>query len=704
MRSPLLALSFAIALFCLSSCGTGTPVHVNGQLCTPNERSCDGDRLLECSSDGESWFLVRECAEGCENGACICTPDCHSRECGPDGCGGSCGSCADGQVCNNGVCTGSCDAGYTECDGICVDLQSDPEHCGRCHNPCSSGQSCLEGTCFGTATYTVTLLADPSVGGTVTGGGTYEYGEQATVSASPAADYTFDGWYEQDNHQSDRTDYTFTVSRDISLTARFSTPEQTHTVMLTAEPAEGGSPSIGTAGGPSSEDLIAGTQVTVHANPNAGFSFSGWFEGATILSVEESYSFTVQGDVSLTARYEADMHDVIVSADPPQGGSPSINTSSGPTSQAFAHGTEVTVYANANSGYGFTGWYEAGSLVSSSANYNFLVERDISLLARFEQAGEVTRVEGSDRYTTAVEVSKQGWPGGSHTVLLARGDEDVEDNPGAPLDAAAGTPLAYALDAPILITRSDSLVASVRSEIQRLNASMVIILGGPVAISNSVESELQGMGLSTERISGANRYATAALIADRLKSARGVSSISTAYVVHYQAFSDALAAAPYAARSGFPILLVADDTLPPDTEAAFSSLGINNVFVLGGTQVISQGVYNAIPVTGSKERISGATRYDTSVQLANRFLGSSDEIFILNGLHFVDAMSAAAWVARAGSGILWVASGWDEPHQVVQDYLMSNAFTWITIVGGPVAVSSGVEAWLESTHACAPDC
>lgn len=44
--------------------------------------------------------------------------------------------------------------------------------------------------------YTVTLLADPADGGTVSGGGTYPDGTQATVSASPANGYRFAAWIE----------------------------------------------------------------------------------------------------------------------------------------------------------------------------------------------------------------------------------------------------------------------------------------------------------------------------------------------------------------------------------------------------------------------------------------------------------------------------------------------------------------------------
>ncbi|MBN1773416.1 MAG: hypothetical protein JXB32_19295, partial [Deltaproteobacteria bacterium] len=56
---------------------------------------------------------------------CGCTPACTGRECGPDGCGGSCGSCPTGETCNSSgvcVCTPSCtgrECGPDGCGGSC---------------------------------------------------------------------------------------------------------------------------------------------------------------------------------------------------------------------------------------------------------------------------------------------------------------------------------------------------------------------------------------------------------------------------------------------------------------------------------------------------------------------------------------------------------------------------------------------------------
>ncbi|MCL2153243.1 MAG: GH92 family glycosyl hydrolase [Oscillospiraceae bacterium] len=67
--------------------------------------------------------------------------------------------------------------------------------------------------------YSVTAAA--SAGGTVSGGGDYASGREAALTAIPDSGFAFEGWYEGDTKVSGDAEYKFTVSRDISLTAKF---------------------------------------------------------------------------------------------------------------------------------------------------------------------------------------------------------------------------------------------------------------------------------------------------------------------------------------------------------------------------------------------------------------------------------------------------------------------------------------------------
>jgi len=96
---------------------------------TPGEPSCLENGFRECGEFDDDlcldWGDVVPCDPGltCVGGACVCIPECEGKECGLDGCGGTCGECV-GVACIVGKCgcTGDCtgrDCGWDGCDGSC---------------------------------------------------------------------------------------------------------------------------------------------------------------------------------------------------------------------------------------------------------------------------------------------------------------------------------------------------------------------------------------------------------------------------------------------------------------------------------------------------------------------------------------------------------------------------------------------------------
>lgn len=69
--------------------------------------------------------------------------------------------------------------------------------------------------------YDINLSADPSDGGTVSGGGSKEEGSSCTIVATPAEGMVFDGWFENGQLVSNAASYTFTVERARTLVAQF---------------------------------------------------------------------------------------------------------------------------------------------------------------------------------------------------------------------------------------------------------------------------------------------------------------------------------------------------------------------------------------------------------------------------------------------------------------------------------------------------
>jgi hypothetical protein len=84
------------------------------------------------------------CSEGtvCEAGSCVdeatsCTANCAGKECGPDGCGGTCGSCDPSEECFSGLCQGA-----VVCTVNCADKQCGDDGCGGSCGVCPTGQTC----------------------------------------------------------------------------------------------------------------------------------------------------------------------------------------------------------------------------------------------------------------------------------------------------------------------------------------------------------------------------------------------------------------------------------------------------------------------------------------------------------------------------------------------------------------------------------
>lgn len=123
--------------------------------CTPD---CAGK---QCGDDG-CQGSCGTCGSGysCSAGSCIptCTPSCAGKECGSDGCTGTCGSCGSGATCTNGTCVSNVcdpvlDTGCTGADGCWV-LSSELTTCappgtGTQGSSCASTSNCAGGYgCF----------------------------------------------------------------------------------------------------------------------------------------------------------------------------------------------------------------------------------------------------------------------------------------------------------------------------------------------------------------------------------------------------------------------------------------------------------------------------------------------------------------------------------------------------------------------------
>jgi N-acetylmuramoyl-L-alanine amidase len=277
-----------------------------------------------------------------------------------------------------------------------------------------------------------------------------------------------------------------------------------------------------------------------------------------------------------------------------------------------------------------------------------------------------SRISGKDRFEVGVNVSKQGWPDGSETVLLS--------NYNAFADALTAGPLAMKLNAPILLTHDNGITPVTKSELIRLKPKKVILIGGVGSISNVVieqlKSELQIPTVT--RIGGQNRYEVALNISKQIDS-------KTAFVTYGQNFADALAISPYAGKIGAPILLTDRKSLPTATKMALQNK--TKAYIVGGPGSVDPSLEPLLPATS---RISGKDRFEVSANIIKTFNLPTEKVYFATGLTFADALTGSVLAAREGSPLLLTHP--TEVNATIHQLIAAKNITNYSILGGPASV------------------
>ncbi len=291
---------------------------------------------------------------------------------------------------------------------------------------------------------------------------------------------------------------------------------------------------------------------------------------------------------------------------------------------------------------------------------------------------EVSRIEGKNRYETAVKLSRYTYKN-APIAVIATG----EDYP----DALAGGSLAVQLDVPILLTQKNELDSLVKNELKRLNTKEVFILGGESAVGREVEEELEEM-VKVRRIEGRDRYETSNEISNVRYEYRKDKSIEFPgdfYVfVSGTSYADALTAAPLVGQINIEDALNAYLLLAqPDHDVSGST-------VIGGPKAFGFPVNGYTSEYGN--RVYGENRFSTAVEVAKRYpfeVGKKiDTVILTNGLNYPDALAAAPLVSHRNGAILLT-----RPNSLPEEtrkYLEENDIENLIVIGGEGAVSNGV--------------
>ena len=279
---------------------------------------------------------------------------------------------------------------------------------------------------------------------------------------------------------------------------------------------------------------------------------------------------------------------------------------------------------------------------------------------------------GKNRTETAVKISQDGWKS-AETVILV--------NDSAIPDALTATPLAYAKNAPILLTGKDGLSKETADEIKRLGAKDVIMIGGDAVLTSKVEEGLKALKLKVDRIKGSTREETALAIAKRLDGIKDVSEI--AVVNGVTGLADAVSVAAAAAEKGMPILLANPKSGLTLVEKFIKDESIKSSFIIGGDKVVSNEIVKNLP---GKQRIEGANRNETNAKVIEKFYADRelDNLYMAkdgmeNSGHLIDALAVGALAAKNGAPVLIASKKLNETQINV---INTKKISTVTQVGG----------------------
>ena len=253
---------------------------------------------------------------------------------------------------------------------------------------------------------------------------------------------------------------------------------------------------------------------------------------------------------------------------------------------------------------------------------------------------------GTNRYDTAVKTSKKGW-NTADTAIISNGSAIV--------DALAATPLAAYKDAPVLLTEKDTLKDVTKNELKRLGVGKVYIIGGSSVISKNVQSQIDKMGISVERISGSNRYATSVAIANEMKS-EGANIDQVAVVNGVSGLADAISFGAAAGQKNIPIILSDKNGKTTGAAEILSDDKVEKTYIIGGKNAVPESVESSLK---NPERVSGSNRSETNAAIIKKFYNQSafEYLFVVkDGSEgqdkLIDGLSVGAFAAKTSSPII----------------------------------------------------
>lgn len=244
--------------------------------------------------------------------------------------------------------------------------------------------------------YTITTEVDPVDGGSVTGGGDYEYGQYCTLTAIPNEGYSFCSWLEDGTMVSLEPTYGFTVTENRNLVADFNECGQKCNLIFNLNDSYGD--------GWNEASLIINFNGIPYRTLTLDYSngYSGTFSVPVMSDAHLSLEWVPGGydyECSFTVTYESGIQIFQISS-PSSGLLYEFDCNCGDlftiTTISYPHGGGTltgagyygsgeicTLTATANNVHVFENWTKDGIVVSNDSTYSFTVTEDATYVANF---------------------------------------------------------------------------------------------------------------------------------------------------------------------------------------------------------------------------------------------------------------------------------------------------------------------------------
>jgi len=288
----------------------------------------------------------------------------------------------------------------------------------------------------------------------------------------------------------------------------------------------------------------------------------------------------------------------------------------------------------------------------------------------------VTRLAGNSRYETSFAIANKM----KETLGIDKFDSIILANSDNFADALAGSYLAAVKKAPIIIGKQK--YAGIVCDYVNKNLAeggTVYVLGGEGAIPQQMLSGINAAG-NIRRLAGEDRYGTNLAILNEIGIGNSDILIATG-----RDFADSLSAS----ATGLPILLVngkAGKNLSQEQKDFLKTVR-GDIYVIGGKSAVPAKLRDEIEETSGKNtiRISGDSRYETSVKIAQQFLSGAESAVVAYASTFPDGLCGGPLAYAVGAPLILTKDGKSE----APDYTKTNAITSGYVLGGEGLISDG---------------